>query len=73
MRPQHGLDKAARAQTAEDARTTLRTTSHAARFDDFRDADELVSAVNKVAPYQKPAILPQDLSGVAAKPPKLVS
>ena len=54
-------------QTAQDARTTLSTTSHAARFDDFGDADELISAVNKVARYQKPAFLPQDLSGAPAK------
>ena len=62
-----------RAQTAEDARMTLRTTSHAARFDDFRDVDRLVSAINKLPPYQMPGILPQDIAGFPAKLPKLVS
>ena len=62
-----------RAQTAEDARMTLRTASHAARFDSFRNVDELVSAINKMPPYQKPGILPQDIAGFPAKLPKLVS
>jgi hypothetical protein len=62
-----------RAQTAEDARMVLRTTSHAARFDDYRDVELLVAAINKMPPYQQPGILPRDIPGFPAKLPKLAS
>jgi hypothetical protein len=62
-----------RAATAEDARVTIRTMSHAARFDDFRDVDELVSRIDALPPYQQPGILPQQIGGFPAKLPKLAS
>ena len=62
-----------RAGGAEDARTTLRTTSHAARFEDFRDVDDLVGLINAMPAYQQPSILPQDIAGFPAKLPKLAS
>jgi hypothetical protein len=60
-------------RSAEDARVTLRTMSHAARFDTFRDVDELIDVVHALPPYQQPGILPEQIAGLPAKLPRLVS
>jgi hypothetical protein len=61
------------ALTAEDARVTLRTTTHAGRFDNFRDLHALVAAINKLPPYQQPGILPHDIPGFPTRLPKLAT
>jgi hypothetical protein len=60
-------------RTAEDARVTLRTMSHAARFDTYRDIDELIDAIHALPPFKQPGILPEQIAGLPAKLPRLVS
>src|SRR5215210_5301598 len=60
-------------RSAEDARVTLRTMSHASRFEMFTDIDELIAVIHKLPPFQQPGILPEHISGFPAKLPKLVS
>ena len=62
-----------RCQSAEDARVMLRTTSHAARFEAFRNMDEFVNMVAKLPPYKQPGILPDQIAGVPARLPKLAT
>ena len=62
-----------RAHSAEDARTTLRTTSHAARFESFRNLDELIALIAKLPPYKAPCIMPEEIAGLPAKLPKVAS
>jgi hypothetical protein len=62
-----------KAQNAMDARMTLRTTSHAARFDDFRDYDAFTATIAALPPFKKPGILPEEIDGMPVKLPKLVS
>jgi hypothetical protein len=62
-----------RAHSAEDARTTLRTTSHASRFENYRDIDDLIALIAKLPPYKAPGIMPEEIAGLPAKLPKLAS
>src|SRR5215218_5187002 len=60
-------------RSADEARCTLRTMTHAARFEDFRDVDDLISTINKLPPFQQPGIMPEQISGFRARLPNLVS
>lgn len=60
-------------RTAEDARVTLRTMSHASHFDMFRDVEDLIDVIGALPPYQQPGILPEQIAGLPAKLPRLVS
>jgi len=51
----------------------LRTTSHAARFESFRNMDEFLNMVAKLPPYKQPGILPDQIAGVPARLPKLAT
>jgi hypothetical protein len=55
-------------RTMEDARTTLRASCHAGRFEIFDDIDHLVKALNKLPPFQQPAIMPSQISDIVAVP-----
>jgi hypothetical protein len=56
-----------RCRTMEEARSTLRTTSHASRFDTFLKLDDLTRLVATLPPYQQPAIGPQEVADVKPK------
>jgi hypothetical protein len=58
-------------RTADDCRTMLRATTHAARFDEFRDIDVLKDVIEQLPPHEQPAILPEHIPGVPVKLPKL--
>jgi hypothetical protein len=58
-------------RTLEDARCLFRTMTHASRFAVYRDIDELNDLIDTMPPYQKPGILPEQLSGIPARLPRL--
>lgn len=58
-------------RTLDDARCLFRTMTHASRFEIYRDIDELNDLIDTMPPYQKPGILPEQLSGIPAKLPRL--
>ena len=55
----------------EDVRCWLRMSTQATQFDLLASVEELEQVIGALPVYAAPAILPQDIRGVAAKLPKL--
>ena len=49
----------------------LRTMCHANRFEQYTDLRDFNRVLEALPPYQRPGILPEQLSGVPAKLPRL--
>ena len=58
-------------RSMEDVRCWLRMSTQATQFDLLASVEELEQVIGALPVYAAPAILPQDIRGVAAKLPKL--
>lgn len=59
------------ARTFEEARTLFRTMSHAQQFDVYDSIADLDAVLDKLQPFQRPSILPDDLPPVSNRLPRL--
>ena len=55
------------------AKAVLNELGVAARFDTYRDVDDLIAAIHALPPFKQPGILPEQIAGIPAKLPRLVS